>query len=551
MKKILDYTKAKEKYGMDFETFIKYVLNVEKRPELNTDGLSLKGLRFSNQKDIDALLDKHSSGIVEIVGDYDVDGVCATAIMMKALKVALPNAKLIPAIPNRFTDGYGLNSRIVEDATKNGVNLIITVDNGIVAKDAIEIARNKNIDVIVTDHHHPDVDKMPNANVIINPHLEGNLPSRTKNICGAMVAFLICRAVLEDKKLLTKNLLRELAELAAIATICDVMPLEYENRLIVKYLLNMMHRNEDANLGISKLMSVLKNGRFEFNTESISFGIGPALNAAGRLDTAFTSYNLLMETVPSELERYANEVDRLNNLRKSLTNQLVALSYQQLNLEDSVNILYFDDISEGIIGIVAGKICESTNKPTYVFTNNKEKNIIKGSGRSPFWCNLIEVSSDILNSMEDALGFGGHAGAMGLSFKNVDALAIFKAELDKKVRLMNRIEPEIIAIRFPKDMTLKEAKDIVSRFEPFGEGLREPLFVCRTPINYLSLMGENHTRFSGFLNGEKADFYYFFNTLDESYNGKMVDCFFTINKSVAETTGSETFSIYVKDVIAI
>lgn len=554
MNKIYDFNLAKNKYPtMTFEAFLKLFLDFENRDELDFKKVSVN-VPLDFQSKFNDLVKNHvlAGHKIAIIGDYDVDGVCASAIMQKALqKVTSPeNVKVF--IPNRFKDGYGLNVRLVDEAINLGCKLIITVDNGIKANSAIEDAISKGLDVIVTDHHIPDMNNLPKATVIINPHI-GNNHLHTHDICGAMVAFLLTRQMLGangvfpecGEEVYNFRFLNELSELAAIATICDVMPLIYENRKIVAYLLNMMHRNEDANLGISKLMSILKTGRYEFNVESVSYGLGPCLNASGRLDSAYTSLSLLTENNIDELERLANELDKLNNDRKELTLTLKKEAMKQLD-QTGVNVICLENASEGIIGIIAGKVCEDTGNPTFVFTKTEE-GFFKGSGRSPKWCNLIEVASDVLKTMNSGvLGYGGHAGAMGLSLQDNSAVDLFKAGLVKRIATINKETEVQRAIRFPKEMSLEEVKTILDKFEPYGEGFEEPLFVCRTPINNISGMGESHCRFLGFLNGERTNFYYFFNYLDEYYEGKMVNCYFNIHKDVAETVGTHQYSCYVK-----
>lgn len=547
MYKIFNYDKIKEKYGLSFQEFLPIFLEIKKREDLNLEGVSLK-VALDYLDDFIEMVKKHlvNGSKIAIIGDYDVDGVCATAIMKKSLNLLTSPENSLVFIPNRFKDGYGLNKNLVDEAYKQGCKLIITVDNGIKANEAINYAQEKGFDVIVTDHHTPDLKNLPNADIIINPHI-GNEVLKTKEICGATVAFLLCRHLLQRCDRIGNFILMDIAELAAIATICDVMPLVKENRLLVKYLLNMMHRNEDVNRGISHLMKNLSIGRFAFDTESVSFGLGPCLNAPGRLDTAYVAYNLLMETDKSEIERLVELVDEFNNDRKKLTIDLKKEAFKQLD-DSSVNAIYLPNVSEGIIGIIAGKICEDTEKPTFVFTNTHTGSL-KGSGRAPKWCNLIEVASEVLETIpEDTLGYGGHSGAMGLSLKDESSLLKFKAKLDKKLRLVNKVTEDEKAIRFPQNLTLKEIKDEIDKYGPYGEGFEEPVFVCQTVINSIYPMGEAHTRFNGFLNGGLETFYFFFNVLDDSFEGKQANVYFRIHKDVAETVGTMTYQCYVQKV---
>ncbi len=551
MERIYDFNKFKAKYpDKTFDDFVRLYLNIDNRPDLDTSDVDLS-VRLDGQDIFSDIVCRHVKGKdkIAIISDYDDDGVCGLAIMYLSLKTineAFGNCDLIPLIPNRFTDGYGLNKRLVDYAVSQGCKLIVTVDNGIKANEAIEYAVSQGVDVIVTDHHQPG-SVLPKCNLIVNPHI-GNSQLKEKGICGAMTAFLLCRNLLNDNKLLTKRMLQNLAELAAIATITDVMELKKENRKIVKYLFNLMHRNEDANKGVSALMKKQGIGRYAFDTESVSYGLGPSLNAPGRLDTAMTSFNLLIEENPVQIETLTDIISELNSTRKQMTLVLKKEAMLQTKPDERVNVIVFNDVSEGIIGIIAGKICEETNNPVFVFTYNKEKNIYKGSGRAPVWCNLIETATKALNVIPDeVVGFGGHPGAMGLSLKTRNSVEMFKAQFDKCIRVYNKVEAEQKAIRFPEGMTLKDVKETLIKYEPFGQGFEEPLFVCRTPINYLTDMGEAHCRFSGFINGEETAFQMFFTNLDkEDYEGKMVDCFFKIHKDVAETVGTQHYTPYAK-----
>lgn len=537
--------KVKEAYpNITFEQFLAVFLNYHKRlKELSPASLKVS---LDNTNVFKEILESHLKDTITLIGDYDVDGITSLAILSLFLEQIYPKNKIIAEIPNRFIDGYGLNKRLVEEAIARGSKLIITVDNGIKANDAISLARQNGIDVLVTDHHVADLDDLPNANCIINPHM-GNDNLVTKEICGAMTIFLVARQILTEKGLMTSRLLDEMAELAAIGTICDVMPLVGENRQIVKYLINLMNRNEDKNLGISKLMSVLGQGRLAFNVESVSYGLGPCLNAPGRLDTAFTSYKLLMSHNPADLEMLAGECDRLNGERKSLTASILKMANAQLSDDMSVNILYFDNISEGIIGIIAGKVCENTHKPTFVFTNSKS--IVKGSGRAPEWCNLIESASSVLKTMSDmVVGYGGHAGAMGLSLKDKSSLEVFKARYNALVKILPKTEKTTKVIVYPKGYSLKDVKTSLDKFGPFGQDFEEPIFVCETPIFNINKMGEAHTRFTGYLNDSPVNFYAFFMSLSPENERKKARVYFRIHKEIADSIGTATYSLYVQDV---
>lgn len=483
---------------------------------------------------------------IAIIGDYDVDGVTASAILFKVLSFFGINSLVI--LPNRFVDGYGLNKRLIDIAKAKGSEIIITVDNGIREKESIEYAKAQGMKVIITDHHTPSADCLPNADLIINPHLtKSNL--QTKEICGATTVTFLCLALLKfisslpslkSKEKSIYNLREEIIELAAIATICDVMPLEYENRKLVKYLLNLMHRNEDQNEGISLLMKEMGLGNAEFNVESVSFGLGPALNSAGRLDTATSSLKVLMKPTSDNIEKLI----ALNNERKKLTSELVKLSFEQISLGDETNVIYLENANEGIIGIIAGKVAESTLKPTYIFTNTHE-GFVKGSARGPEWCNLFTLTDTVLRSKDYAVKYGGHAGALGLSLKSKDVLDDFKSSQADIVKTMDKTVKDKTYFEYPEAFTLSEIKNVLDKFEPFGEGFEEPVFVIRRKPRMSKKIGENHVSFKIFLDKKTMiDCYYFFapHEIDES---KTQNIYFKIKKSISDKTGKKKYEAYV------
>lgn len=539
--KIYDYELAKNK--LSFNDFVASYLGVKKR-EKELENTSLKVVLEHSEKFKEIITNAKEQKLkIAVIGDYDVDGITSTAIMTKLFDYL--GIKCIPYIPNRFKDGYGLNTRIVKDAIKNECDVLVTVDNGIKAFEAIKIAKDAGKTVIVTDHHIAS-DELPCADLIINPHLGEQKNLKCNDICGALVAFFLARYVIGETE---KNLVKEMLELAAIGTIADVMPLIYENRYAVKILINMMNLNNDPNFGISKLIKKRSIGRYSFSTESVSFDIGPCLNATGRIDSAMWGYKLLTSKKEAEVDFLVEKIDQLNNQRKQLTEEYTKQARQQIESHKKVNCLYLEKCPEGIIGIIAGKISELTDRPTFIFSDAEDK--LKGSGRCPEWFNLFVKSDMVLKKMESdkVIGYGGHERAMGISLKNLAALKEFEIRLNKEVEKM--VKPIVweSALRLPTNLGgLQGVKTIVDQFAPFGESFREPLFCIRTQIKTYNPMGNQHYRFIGIVEDKEVCFYHFFEQGNDNMVGKTFDVIFQIHYTISEKTLIKTYEPYVKSI---
>ena len=556
MRKIYNYDQVREKNpNIKFENFIKILVTNDVEKRLDTENVDMCA-KLKHTDEFISKVKKHSNDKIAIVGDYDVDGVMSTAIMAKGLKVLTGNMPLC-LIPNRFKDGYGLNPRLVEEAVKEGCKLIITVDNGIRANDAVKFAKDKGVEVIVTDHHLPDENDLPKADLIINPHLSENKGIlKCDDICGAMVAFYLIRNLLTSEKKLEKPFLQEIATFAGIATITDVMPLWNENRQIIKILTNLMHLKITPNLGLKTLIKKAGIKQLEFNVESVSFGIGPMLNAPGRLESAETSLKLMLTESTKEAEELCDKIIALNQQRKDLTAQLKTVAESQVSDNDKVNVIFLKDASEGMIGIIAGKICEDTNKLTFVFTNNKEKGILKGSGRAPQGPNLYELTETAIKSMKKKpLAYGGHESAMGISLADFDSMQDLKVKLS--ALNIPEVESNEILVRMPEKMSLKEIKDVLEKFEPFGSGLEEPTFVIKRKIFSIGLLGKLHSRFKMKINDEVINMSHFFSTSGcdvnnvnkpSIYEGQLCEVTFKIHKVVSDKDAKTSYEGYVKSI---
>ena len=309
---------------------------------------------------------------IRIIGDYDADGICSTFILHKGLLHA--GALADTAIPHRMKDGYGLNEHLVEDAWEAGVDTIITCDNGIAAAPQIELAKKKGMTVIVTDHHEVPYEEsggerrflLPPADVVIDPKQEGdNYPY--KGICGAVVAYKVIMSLFRRLGLEKREsaLLEELLELAAFATVCDVMELLDENRIIVKF--GLSHMQSTVNQGLRALMEVNGIDKKKLSAYHIGFVMGPCLNATGRLDTAVRALQLLEAEDRGEAVRIAADLKQLNDSRKEMTDIFVKKAVKLVEEsglgKDRVLVVYLPDCHESLAGIIAGRVREKYYKP--------------------------------------------------------------------------------------------------------------------------------------------------------------------------------------------
>ncbi|SFB23063.1 single-stranded-DNA-specific exonuclease RecJ [Clostridium frigidicarnis] len=428
-----------------------------------------------------------------IVGDYDVDGVISTYILYRTLKDVGANVGY--HIPHRITEGYGINIDIINRAKEEKVDLIITCDNGIAAIEQINHGKKLGMKVIVTDHHDiPFVENdmgrklvYPKADAIVNPKRDDcNYPF--KKLCGAGVAFKFCQFLYEVLGY-KEDKWKELLEFVAIATVCDVVDLTGENRTIVAKGLEGI--NKSTNYGLNALKNVTSLEDKEIGAYHLGFVIGPCINATGRLETAELSLKLLLSDSHEEAMLYANKLHDLNKERQDMTSLGVEKAIEQVEKEfkeEKVLLLYLPDIHESIAGIIAGRIREKYNSPTFVITNAHDG--AKGSGRSIEEYNMFEEMLKCKDIMDK---FGGHPMAAGMSLKieNIDKLRMGLNEVCKlsKEDMVPKITIDM-ALR-PEEVSLDLAKNI-EILEPFGKSNSKPLFGAKkVKILGLSLMGKN------------------------------------------------------------
>lgn len=425
----------------------------------------------------------HENKRVRIVGDYDVDGIMSVFILYKGLKKI--GAKVDYTIPDRLVDGYGINEDIVKKAKEDGIDTIITCDNGIAAIDTVDYAKELGLTVIITDHHDlPFIEELdmkrfiyPKADVIINPkHPE--CPYPFKYLCGAAVAFKFIDYLYKTYGISDSDIW-ELLEYVAIATICDVVDLVDENRIFVKYGLELL--NNTNNIGLRALIEESAI-RGDLTTYHIGFVIGPTLNASGRLETAEKGLNLLLEEDIEIAREGARELRAINEERKSITEEGLKKVINQIEssdlLNDKVLLIYEPTIHESVAGIIAGRVKEIYNKPTFVLTDGIEG--VKGSGRSIEEYNMFEElikGKDILNR------FGGHPMAAGLSLDKED-IDDLRKQLNKNTQLSENdlIKKIYIDMALPIEyISYKQIGDL-EVLEPFGKANPKPIFGDRNLI---------------------------------------------------------------------
>ena len=421
---------------------------------------------------------------IRIIGDYDIDGIQSTYILYCALKRIGAEADYV--IPHRIRDGYGMNEHLVTQAAEAGIDTILTCDNGISAIDQIHLAKELGMTVVVTDHHEvPYIEengvrreKISEADAIVNPKQEA-CQYPFKKLCGAAVAWKLVQVLYEHAGIPVSEADRFI-ENAGFATVGDVMDLQGENRVLVKLGLKML--NQTQNIGMKALILQSNRKLGEIRSGDIGFGLGPCLNATGRLETARIALKLLLCESEAEAAVLAQEAVDLNNSRKLLTEQAVEVAKQMIAdggyENDRVFVIFLPDCHESLAGIVAGRIREAYHRPTLVITRGEEG--AKGSGRSIDGYSMFEE----LNKCADLLSsFGGHPMAAGFSLpeENIEAFrrrlnevcTLTEEELQAKVVI--DVPMPIGYITFPLIEQLK-------LLEPFGKGNDKPVFADRNLV---------------------------------------------------------------------
>lgn len=417
---------------------------------------------------------------IRIIGDYDIDGVCATYILLTGLRKIGANADHV--IPDRIKDGYGINEHLIDQACEDGIQVIVTCDNGIAAASQIAYAKSLGMRVLITDHHEVPfeeisgkrTEKLPPADGIINPKQE-KCSYPWKGLCGAVVAWKLICALYEVYGIPMQEA-ETLVEFAAIATIGDIMELQDENRILVKEGLKRMKTTQ--NIGLRSLIEVNGLDKDAISAYHIGFVLGPCINAGGRLDTARRALELFDSKDKETADRLAGDLKALNDSRKELTNAGVEEGIRQVaeaKKDDRVLVVYLPDCHESIAGIIAGKIKERFYKPTIVLTDAEEG--IKGSGRSIPGYNMFEELSRV---GELFTKFGGHPMAAGMSLPK-ENLPKLREQLNQNCTLKEEdlVEKLTIDIAMPIQYVSEELIRELKVLEPFGNGNSKPLFAER------------------------------------------------------------------------
>ena len=437
-------------------------------------------------KDMDKAIDILKEKILEdkkirVIGDYDIDGVNATYILLEGLERL--GADVDSDIPDRISDGYGLNRHLVERAYEAGVDTLITCDNGIAAADEIAYGKEMGKTVIVTDHHEVPFDEQDGEkryrnqppDAVMDPKQPDCL-YRFKGLCGAAVAYKLMEALWESMGKDSADL-DDLIENVAIATIGDVMDLEDENRIFVKEGLQMLRRTK--NPGLKALIECTGIDKNSLNSYDIGFVLGPCINASGRLDTAKRALELLRAATLKDADILAGDLKALNDSRKDMTEEAVKQAEEQVETttisKDKVLVVYLPDCHESLAGIVAGRIRENYYKPVFVLTDAEEG--VKGSGRSIDGYHMYEE----LNKCKELLTkFGGHRLAAGLSLPK-ENVGKFREMLNKNCTLTEEEMKEKVTIdmEMPFGCVTEGLVKELELLEPFGKGNTKPVFAAR------------------------------------------------------------------------
>ena len=442
------------------------------------DGMLMKDM----DKAVEILREKLEEGKrLRVIGDYDIDGVNATYILLEGLKRLGADADY--DIPDRMTDGYGLNIHLIQRAYDDGVDTVLTCDNGIAAAEEIAFGKDMGMTVIVTDHHEVPFEEwggkkqylLPPADAVVDPK-RPDCEYPFPHLCGAAVAYKLMEALWESMGRDSEDL-DDLIENVAIATVGDVMDLKGENRIFVKEGLQMLERTR--NPGLRSLIECTGLADKTISAYHIGFVLGPCLNASGRLDTAKRALRLLEAKTRKEADQLAWDLKALNDSRKEMTEKAVKETELMVEAsalkEDRVLVIYLPDCHESLAGIVAGRIRERYYKPAFVLTNASEG--LKGSGRS------IEAYSmyEELSRCKDLLmRFGGHRQAAGLSMKR-ENLESFRKMINDHCTLTPKdlTEKVVIDMEMPFSCVTEGLIRELALLEPFGKGNTKPVFAAR------------------------------------------------------------------------
>ena len=434
-------------------------------------------------KDMDKAVSVIASSIrdnkhIRIIGDYDIDGICSIYILFKGLKIC--GADVDYEVPDRITDGYGINENLIKQAYEARVEVIITCDNGIAAASQIDYANELGMTVVITDHHdvpYEETDNgrryiIPKAAAVVDPK-QNDCRYPFKMLCGAGIAYKFIDCMVKEFQT-GDSVMPELLQFAAIATVGDIVDLLDENRIIVKEGLKLIANT--GNYGLNALMAVTGVSRESINAYHIGFVLGPCLNASGRLDSAKRALKMLVTDDRAEAERHAGELKDLNEERKKLTSEAVDKAVDMVEnsslKDDKVLVIFLPDCHESIAGIVAGRIREKYYKPVIVLTRGEQE--AKGSARSIESYNMFEKLSECKDLFTR---FGGHPMAAGLSLPE-ENIPEFRRRINEHCNLSEEDLTETVWIDVPMPLEYINEKLILELggLEPFGKANPKPVF---------------------------------------------------------------------------
>lgn len=472
---------------------------------------------------------------IRIIGDYDIDGVCSICILHKGLIMAGADADYV--VPDRITDGYGINENLIRNAIADGIDMIITCDNGIAAYDAIAYAKENGITIIVTDHHDVPFREnadgtreyiIPPADVVVDPK-QSDCGYPFKELCGALVAWKMIQHLLGQKPK-DSDFLMYLLELGAIATVGDIVSLQGENRTIVKQGLRHIHAGT-RNVGLKTLMDVCGVAEADFNAYHIGFVVGPCLNASGRLDSAVKAIRLLETDDEKQAQALAAELKLLNDERKDMTERGVENACNTVEREYGNNIpqiivVHLDNCHESVAGIIAGRVREKYYRPCIIFTDSiGEHGIYKGSGRSIEPYDMFAGVNRFRDMLEK---FGGHHMAAGMSIRSER----FEEFRECLVNSMDMSDEELtpvtwIDVPMPLDYVTEEVTEQLQLLEPFGKDNPKPVFADKNlTVVRKNIIGKNRNVLKMILqtvNGRRLEAVKFHVTQEEADNMKTGD----------------------------
>lgn len=484
-----------------------------------------------------------------VIADYDVDGATACAVAVRGLRMFGGNIDYV--VPNRFVHGYGLTPSVVDEAiTKKSPDLIVTVDNGISSVDGIAYAKQKGIEVLVTDHH-LEGDSLPDALCIVNPNQKA-CTFKNKSLAGCGVMFYVLSALRQhmiDLGVYTEKTVPNIfsvIDLVAVGTIADVVKLDLNNRIIVNAGLNMIRKGK----GKPGIMALIKESKKQYNkltTMDIGFGLGPRLNAAGRLEDMSIGINCLLTDSPETAEKLAKQLNEININRRALEGEMKeeALDLPSLQTGEYSKVAFSKNFHEGVIGIVASRIKEQFYRPTIVFAPSDHEGLIKGSGRSIPEVHLRDALDYVYKKNPKIIAkFGGHAMAAGLTIYEEyldDFCQLFEESVHYMTRGMELQNKKEIDLDLPAEfMTIENIEAI--NLEVWGQGFPQPLFTGNFYIVDQTILKETHLKLSLEKDGYTFDAIWFFN--NEKFEVDNINVVYTLD--VNEFAGRRKVQLMVQ-----